>query len=60
MVNGGAVTDFIGTGTLNNGTLTIANTNIATADQIYIQRIGINGSTALGDMIYSIINAIAL
>lgn len=47
-VEGGAVTDFVGTATLVNGTVTVANTNIAAADQVYVTREGINGSTALG------------
>jgi len=48
-VEGGAATDFIGTTTLANGVSpTIANTNIAAADQIYISRSDLNGSTELG------------
>lgn len=53
-LEGGAVTDFIGTGTLASGTLTIANTNIAAADRIFIQRIDANGSTTLGELSYTI------
>lgn len=53
-MNGGAVTDFIGTATLNNGVITVNNTNIAAGDQIYITRQDINGSTALGDLTYTI------
>lgn len=53
-MNGGAVTDFIGTATLNNGTITVANTNIAATDRIFIQRQDINGSSALGDLTYVI------
>lgn len=52
--NGGAATDFIGTGTLSSGVLAIANTNIAATDRIFIQRTGINGSSALGMYTYSI------
>ena len=52
--NGGAVTDFIGTGTLVAGTVTIANTNIAAADRIMISRSVLNGSPALGHLIYTI------
>lgn len=52
--NGGAVTDFIGSGTLSSGTVTIANTNIAATDRIFIQRLAINGSSALGLHTYSI------
>ncbi len=46
--HGGAVTDFIGQATLNTGTVTVLNTNIAAADKIFVSRQGINGSTALG------------
>ncbi len=53
-MNGGAVTDFIGTATLAAGTITIANTNIAANDRIFIQRQSINASTALGQLTYSI------
>lgn len=47
-VKGGAVTDFIGDSVLVAGTVTIANTNIAAGDQVYVTRYDINGSTALG------------
>lgn len=50
----GAVTDFAGTGTLASGTVTIANTNIAAGDLIFLQRIDINGSSAIGNLTYSI------
>lgn len=54
-MNGGAATDFIGTGTLVNGTVTIANTNIAAADRILISRISTGaGSTTLGILTYTI------
>lgn len=53
-LNGGAVTDFIGTGTLAAGTVTIANTNIAAGDRIFLQRIAANGSTTLGELSYAI------
>ena len=53
-MNGGAATDFIGTGTLSSGVATINNTNIAATDRIFIQRTGLNLSTALGDLVYSI------
>jgi hypothetical protein len=54
-VHGGAVTDFIGTATLTAGTTgAIANTNIAAADRIFIERTAVNGSTALGVFNYSI------
>ena len=47
-IEGGAVTDFIGQATLINGTVSIANTNIAAGDKVLVSRQGINGSTALG------------
>lgn len=53
-VHGGAVTDFIGTATLTAGTVTIANTNIAATDRIFIQRQDVNSSTAIGNLTYSI------
>ena len=53
-MNGGAATDFIGNNTLNNGTLTINNTNIAATDRIFLQRIDINGSAAIGHLTYTI------
>lgn len=55
-VNGGAVTDFIGTGVLTAGTQTIANTNIATGDVILITRTAVNASTTLGEFTYTISN----
>lgn len=54
LVNGGAVTDFIGTGTLVLGTETIANTNIAAGDVILLTRTGVAASTTLGELVYSI------
>jgi hypothetical protein len=53
-MNGGAVTDFIGTGVLTSGTVTIANTNIAAGDRILLSRIASNGSTTLGEYTYAI------
>jgi hypothetical protein len=53
-VEGGAVTDFIGSGTLTNGVATIANTNISADDRIFIQRTAANASTLLGELKYSI------
>lgn len=53
-MNGGAATDFIGTGTLVAGTVTIANTNIAAGDRIMITRSALNASPALGTLIYTI------
>ncbi len=55
-MNGGAATDFIGTGTLVLGTATISNTNIAAADRIFLQRTAVNASPALGHLTY-VINA---
>ncbi len=53
-INGGAVTDSIGTATLAAGTVTIANTNIAATDRIIPIRIAANGSTTLGILSYTI------
>lgn len=53
-VEGGAATDFIGTGTLINGVATILNTNIAAGDRIFIQRTAANASTLLGELTYAI------
>lgn len=53
-VQGGAVTDFIGTATLVLGTVTVANTNIAAGDRIFIQRIDAGISTTLGELSYTI------
>lgn len=52
-----AATNSIGIGTLASGTVTIANTNIATGDVILITRTGSNSSTTLGEITYSISNA---
>ena len=57
LVNGGAATDFIGTGVLTLGTQTIANTNIATGDVIILTRTAVNASTTLGQFTYTISNA---
>lgn len=51
---GGAVTDFIGTATLTAGTVTIANTNIAAGDRIFLSRTAANASTTLGELSYTI------
>jgi hypothetical protein len=59
LVNGGAVTDFIGTGVLTGGTQTILNTNIATGDVIIITRLAVNASTALGLFTYTISNGVS-
>jgi len=53
-MNGGAVTDFIGQGTLVAGTLTIGNTNIAAGDRIFVTRSALNASPALGHLITTI------
>lgn len=53
-MNGGAVTDFIGQATMASGTITVANTNIAAGDRIFVTRNSINGSSALGIIITSI------
>lgn len=53
-MNGGAVTDFIGTATLVGGTVTVANTNIAAGDRIIISRSALNASPALGFLLYTI------
>lgn len=47
-VEGGAVTDFIGRATLAAGTVTVANTNIAAGDRIFVTRSDPSTSTALG------------
>jgi len=53
-IEGGLVTDFIGSATLSSGTVTVANTNIAATDYIFITRQSINSSSALGMFTYSI------
>ena len=50
-VEGGAVTDFIGTATLVAGTVTIANTNIAATDKVLVTRSALNASPALGFLV---------
>lgn len=47
-MNGGAATDFIGQATLVSGTVTVANTNIAANDRIFVFRADPNSSSALG------------
>lgn len=49
-MNGGAATDFIGQATLTSGTVTVANTNIAANDRIFLTRADPNSSTALGSL----------
>lgn len=51
---GGAVTDFIGQATLVAGTVTVANTNIAATDRIFLAVANINTSTKVGHLTYSI------
>lgn len=53
-VEGGAATDFIGSATLVAGTVTIANTNIAATDRVFVSRSALNASPALGNLIYTI------
>ena len=57
MVKGGAATDSVGTIELVSGTLTINNTNILTGDIIMLTRRTANGSTAIGELTYTISNA---
>lgn len=52
----GAATDFGGTAVLVLGTVTVANTNIATGDLIFLSRISVNGSVTLGQLSYTISN----
>lgn len=53
-LNGGAVTDFIGQAVLLNGTVSVANTNIAATDRIFVTRSAKNGSTAYGTFLTAI------
>jgi len=53
-VEGGAVTDFIGQATLVLGTVTVANTNIAAGDRIFVTRNSVAASTALGSFVTAI------
>lgn len=52
--HGGAATDFIGQATLVNGTLDVANTNIAATDRIIVTRSAKNASTAYGTPLITI------
>ncbi|CAB4184679.1 hypothetical protein UFOVP1478_46 [uncultured Caudovirales phage] len=52
-INGGAATDTIGQATLVAGTVTIANTNIAATDRIFISR-RTTGGAAVGNLTYVI------
>lgn len=53
-VEGGAVTDFIGEATLVVGTVTVANTNIAANDRIFLTHGAVNASSAIGVLAYTI------
>jgi hypothetical protein len=53
-IEGGAVTDSIGTATLAAGTVTVANTNIAATDRIIAFHIAPNASTGIGTLTYTI------
>lgn len=53
-IHGGAVTDFIGSATLVNGTVTVSNTNIASTDIIIPIRVAANSTTTLGVLSYTI------
>ena len=55
-VKGGVATDFVGTAVLILGTVTVANTNIATGDLIFLSRVASNGSVTLGIPTYTISN----
>jgi hypothetical protein len=55
-IKGSAATDFVGTATLVLGTVTVANTNIATGDLILLSRVAANGSVTLGELSYTISN----
>lgn len=46
--------DFIGQATLVLGTVTVANTNIAATDKIFLSREGVGASTTLGELDVSI------
>lgn len=51
---GGSDIDFIGYRTLVAGTITVPNTSIDTNDRILISRASVNGSSAIGQLTYSI------
>ena len=54
-VTGGAATDFIGQAVLVNGQVTVANTNIAASDRIFVTHSAVNASTAVGILLTTII-----
>lgn len=58
-IKAGAATDFAGNNVLTLGTVTIANSNIATGDYIFLQRIGPAASTALGELTYTISSGVS-
>lgn len=53
-IKGGSATDFIGSATLVGGRATIVNPNILATDRISLDRSDLNGSPALGFLIYTI------
>lgn len=55
-IKSGVVTDMAGTAVLVLGTVTVANTNIATGDLIMLSRVASNGSVTLGELSYTISN----
>lgn len=57
-IQGGAATDFIGQATLSMGTVTVANTNIAAGDRIFLTRADPNSSTALGELTITALTAL--
>lgn len=54
VLNGGAVTDYIGRATFVAGQVIVANTNIAATDRILCTRYALNGSPAVGHIISTI------
>ena len=58
-VKAGAATDFAGNNVLTAGTVTINNTNIATGDLIFIQRIAPAASVTTGELTYTISNGVS-
>ena len=53
-MEGGAVTDFIGSATFVAGQVIVANTNIKATDRIVCTRNALNGSPAVGHIVYTI------
>ena len=58
-IKSGAATDMAGNSVLTLGTVTILNTNVATGDTIFLQRIGAAGSVTLGELTYTISNGVS-